>query len=178
MDKLQLAMLTQWAEDSGLGGIQGRKRMQKVIYLLQQAGCPIDAHYSLHHYGPYSRDVADVTDVMVAEDLLVEQGGEGGQYDYKLGPFTRPMIESSRTRQTESIRAFEAFHDSAVELLGTNLWLLELGSTILYFFRSGGANASWDSALHTACKYKSADPTQGASQAALALAKRLVPAAA
>lgn len=72
MNRHQLATLIWWA---GEAGIQGRKRLQKVVYFLQQAGCPLDCQYTLHHFGPYSRDVADACDEMVAARLVVESGG-------------------------------------------------------------------------------------------------------
>lgn len=59
MNRLQLATLLSWADDQS---IQGRKRLQKVVYFLQYAGCPLDCRYTLHHFGPYSRDVADACD--------------------------------------------------------------------------------------------------------------------
>jgi len=172
MDRLQLALLAKWAEDAGLPGIQGRKRLQKVVYFLKQAGCPIDVDYTLHHYGPYSREVANVTDVMVAEGLLVEEGGGGSQYNYKLGEHTRPMIGPTRALRPETLHTFEAFQDKAVELLRENLWRLELGSTILYFYHSQPAAADWDAALREACKYKKADLAAPDTSAALSLAKR------
>lgn len=175
MDKLQLALLICWAEDADLLGIQGRKRMQKVIYFLQQCGCPIEADFTLHHYGPYSREVANITDVMVAEGLLVERGGGGEQYDYRLGRHTREMIESVRSSCGESVRTFENFRDQAIELLRQQIWPLELGSTILYFARTQPGNPDWNLALQEACKYKRADPAQEASQASVALARRFFP---
>jgi uncharacterized protein YwgA len=30
--------------------------MQKLIFMLQAAGCPLDADYDLHHYGPFRED--------------------------------------------------------------------------------------------------------------------------
>ncbi len=146
--------------------------MQKVIYFLQQAGCPIDAEYTLHHYGPYSREVANVTDEMVAEGLLSEQcgGSSGGQYDYTLGDQTKTMLD--QIGQSETIAGFSTFRDRAIELLREDLWRLELGSTILYFYRSPRKCANWESALAEACKYKRADASRPDSQAALALAKR------
>jgi len=172
MDSLHLALLAKWAEDEGLPGIQGRKRLQKVIYFLQQAGCPITADYTLHRYGPYSREVANATDVMVAEGLLTELGGSGSQYNYKLGEHTRPMIDRAPTPPAASSQPFGAFKDKAVELLRADIWHLELGSTILYFYRSHRAAGGWEAALRDACKYKNAVPSHPASSAALVLAKR------
>lgn len=172
MNKLQLAMLTQWAQNADLPGLQGRKRMQKVAFFLQQVGCPIDAEFTLHHYGPYSRDVAYMTDIMVSEGLLEEEGGGGSQYEYRLGSQTSAMIESARTHQGEQIQQFESYKDRAVELLKENIWILELGSTILYFFRSQKGNSDWNAALQEACGYKRTDPMTETSKSALALAQK------
>lgn len=168
MDKLQLALLTQWAEDANLGGIQGRKRMQKVVYFLQQAGCPIDAEYTLHHYGPYSRDVANVTDVMVAEGLLEERIDEGGQYGYKLNARTRPMIELTRARRASAIDELDRHRERAVKLLQEDPWTLELGSTIHFSYKR---KRDWDAALREACAFKHCDPTAPTSRRALDFAK-------
>lgn len=170
MDKLQLALLTQWAEDAGLGGIDGRKRMQKVVYFLQQAGCPIDADYALHFYGPYSRDVAEVTDVMVAEKLLDEQAGNS--YRYTLNAQTRPLIELTCQRHPDSADAFKAYKDRAVELLRAELPVLELGSTILFMFKNDREGPKWERALAAACRYKDKNEGEASSQLALDLAKR------
>jgi len=170
MDKLQLALLTKWAEDEGLEGIQGRKRMQKVVYFLQQARCPIDAEYTLHHYGPYSRELANITDVMVAEGLLREQVVGFGQYAYSLDPRTRAMLK--RIGQSESTQKFQTFRDQAIELLKEDLWRLELGATILYFYRSPRPHADWDDALQRAWQYKKVDAKDPASEKALGLAQR------
>ena len=82
MNRYQLAKIVQWA-----GTLRSRKRMQKMIFLLKAAGCPLDADYDLHHYGPYSQDVARLTDEMVREKLLCETTEAhpyGEQYSYVL----------------------------------------------------------------------------------------------
>ena len=67
MNRYQLAKIVDWA-----GTLETRKRMQKVVYLLQVAGCPLGADYTLHHYGPYSQEVARLTDEMVQTGILTE----------------------------------------------------------------------------------------------------------
>src|SRR5438132_565582 len=82
MTRYQLAKLVQWA-----GTLQTRKRLQKVVYLLQAAGCPLDDEFGLHHFGPYSSDVADRADDMTNAGLLNEESHgnyAGKQYDYTL----------------------------------------------------------------------------------------------
>ncbi len=132
MNRIQLATLLSWA---GEAGIQGRKRLQKVAFFLQQAGCPLNCEYTLHFFGPYSRDVADACDEMVAAGLIEELGGrETGtmQYAYKLKPATREYL-----RQVADA-SMAKFEEVGKQLIQENIWRLELGSTILFHYRRSG----------------------------------------
>ena len=162
MNRHQLATLLSWA---GEQGFSGRKRLQKVVFFLQQAGCDLGCHYTLHHFGPYSRDVADACDEMVAAGLIEEKGGpQNGsmQYDYKLTPETLSLVNSLPEPQVQQ------FKDIGQNLIGTDLWQLELGSTILFFHRQ---KPDWNHAMEEACKFKKVSTTAEGSQSALSLAK-------
>lgn len=162
MNRHQLATLLSWA---GEQGFSGRKRLQKVVFFLQQAGCNLGCHYTLHHFGPYSRDVADACDEMVAAGLIEEKGGpQNGlmQYDYKLMPQTLQLVNSLPEPQVQ------IFKDLGQKLIGTDLWQLELGSTILFFHRQ---SRDWNSALKEACTFKKVSADSAASLGALSFAK-------
>ena len=163
MNRLQLATLLSWAGDAGL---QGRKRLQKIVFFLQEAGCPLDCRYTLHHFGPYSRDVADRCDEMVAAGLVTETGGPSNgnmQYTYMLKPETRIMLPHTPDS------AMQQFHKLCDELIKENLWSLELGSTVLFFHRQNG---DWENALTKACQFKKVPSDLPTSRDALKLAKR------
>src|SRR5258706_15957819 len=141
MNRLQLATLLSWAGDSG---IQGRKRLQKVVFFLQQAGCPLDCQYTLHHFGPYSRDVADTCDEMVAAGLVdekVEQQNTVMQYTYTLRPDIRDLVAKDPDAH---LTQFAGLGRELIDPSKTHIWWLELGSTILYFFN---VSKDWDDAL-------------------------------
>lgn len=164
MNRLQLATLLSWASDNG---IQGRKRLQKVVFFLQQAGCPLDCHFTLHHFGPYSRDVADICDEMVAAGLIVEEGGPQAaamQYSYALKPQTRAILDRTSDAQ------MSPFQNLGARLIGEKLWSLELGSTILYFYRQGG---DWSVAMREACKFKNVPVENSRSAEAFELAQQI-----
>jgi uncharacterized protein len=151
MDRYQLATLSSWGRDRG---IQGRKRLQKVVFFLQAAGCPLGCRFTLHHYGPYSRDVADVCDEMVAVGLLQEEvtpNVAGAQYSYRLTPESENLLMVTAAQDPARVRAMEPFHDLGMRLLGDDLWRLELGSTILYFYRQ---SRDWAHAMNRACEFK------------------------
>lgn len=152
MDKYALAKLVQW---SGSGGVVGRKRLQKVVYFLQQAGCTLGAEYSLHHYGPYSRDVAEACDELVASGLLderAEMNSVGTQYTYRLSAGAgESALSQTERRLAERTADLGTFRSLAEELLSRDLWELELGSTILYFYDK---TTDWDKAAQLACEFK------------------------
>ena len=127
MNRYQLAKIVEWA-----GTLRARKRMQKLIYLLQAAGCPLDVDYDLHHYGPYSEDVARTTDEMVREKLLgetTETYSYGEQYSYSLTPRSIDQIHryEAEARGLEDARKIKPFEQLAqarrLRSEGTGSWL-------------------------------------------------------
>ena len=103
MNRYQLAKIIDWA-----GTLRSRKRMQKLIFLLQAAGCPLDADYDFHKYGPYSQDVARLTDELTREGLLEEEvvGHPFVEhYSYFLPQKTKPqMTEYEESANTDPNR--------------------------------------------------------------------------
>jgi uncharacterized protein YwgA len=55
------------------GTMEGRKRMQKVVYLLQEAGIPFTESFEFGHFGPYSRTLTDEINWLVAGGMLDEK---------------------------------------------------------------------------------------------------------
>lgn len=151
MNRYQLAKLTGWAEV-----LQARKRLQKVVFLLQTAGCPLNFDFTLHRYGPYSQEVARLSDEMVRSGLLEESVGQnamGCQYSYRLPESTKQQIaeleaSSDGQKWAEQIAPFEGL---ARELLTADLRQLEYASTIAYFRRKGLA---WPASIDKACAFK------------------------
>ncbi len=164
MNRLQLAILLSWTDEDG---IRGRKRLQKVVFFLQQAGCPLECRFTLYHFGPYSKDVADACDEMVAAGLIDESGGrqEGSmQYSYRLKVETREMLRKVSDPQ------MQPFTELGKELISKSTWLLELGSTILFFYRKSG---DWDDAMRNACEFKRTSVDAEQSLDALELARSI-----
>jgi uncharacterized protein YwgA len=171
MNRYQLAKIVGWA-----GTLRTRKRMQKVVYLLQAAGCPLEADYFLHHYGPYSHDVARLSDEMVGVNLLEEQSNSssvGQQYSYRLGARARASIaEFEKTQEgrdwSDQMAAFET---KAQRLLTADLKALEIASTVVYFLRQGN---DWSAAVDKACEFKGLTKGSQAVKGAEALARQIV----
>ena len=151
MTRYQLAKLVEWA-----GTFQSRKRMQKLVFLLQAAGCPLDADFDLHHYGPYSQDVARLTDEMVRGKLLeerIEIHPYGEQYSYTLPEASRRQIDEYEAGPrgalpAEQLARFEAL---ARTLYQADLKDLEVAATLVFFRQQGH---DWAVAVAKTCQFK------------------------
>jgi uncharacterized protein len=171
MNRYQLAKIVQWA-----GTFRSRKRMQKLIFMLQAAGCPLDAEYELHPYGPYSDDVARVIGELVCAGLLVETSEPhlGGElYSYTLSADASRQIAEceSGPRGVESPREMAAFHSLALKLYGTDVKELEFAATVV-FYRMRGADLT--AAVEKACRSKSPLPSMQFLERCRALAAEIV----
>jgi uncharacterized protein YwgA len=171
MTRYQLAKIVEWA-----GTIHSRKRMQKLVFLLQAAGCPLDADYDLHHYGPYSQDVARLTDGMVREQLLderMEAHTYGEQYSYRLSPESSRQIAAYEASPPGSglARQMAAFEPLARQLYETDLKELEVAATIVFFRKQG---QDWPAAVAKTCQFKYLPADAPFLKKAEELARRIV----
>ena len=85
------------------------------------------------------------------------------QYTYKLPSATRHLLE-----QVATDPCLPRFQSLATKLLHQSIWPLELGSTILFFYRQ---THDWNDALTKACQFKKVSPNDESSASALALAQ-------
>ena len=144
--------------------------MQKVVFMLQAAGCPLDAEFYLHHYGTYSEDVARLTDEMVRKELLEEEtrpAPNGSQYSYRLPARVKQQLsELERSESGKTLAGqLAAFEAKAKTLLQADVKELEYASTILFFHEQGD---DWPEAVEKAIEFKGTP----AVRSALALAQR------
>lgn len=168
MDRYQLAKLVQWS-----GTLKTRKRLQKVVCLLRHAGADIQADFGLHLYGPYSSDVAQRTDEMVAAGLLIEQPGSnplgGKSFEYALPEKVQTQLADLDTRPANA--AFAKHETLAKSLLNEDLRKLELASTVAHIYAT---KKNWDEARTAAANFKKCQPDSDEMRAAERLARRVV----
>ncbi len=98
---------------------------------------------------------------MVAAGLVEESGGM--QYGYKLTLETAALLEKTPDHPMTT------FKELGQRLIEERLWSLELGSTILFYFRQ---KSDWDEAMRKACAFKNVPVDNEGSHEALALAKQ------
>lgn len=170
MTRYQLTKLVALA-----GTLSSRKRIQKVVHLLECAGCPVGAEYRLHLYGPYAPEVASLLNDLVRQGVLVEvcERAAGGElYSYTLSDAGRVSLrdyEATETGKAEAA-ALQPFEDYARRLLAAELWELELASTVAFHWSVTG---DWTQAAEQTAAFKQVPHDAPALTAACQLAQSL-----
>lgn len=70
--------------------IKGRKRLQKIVHLLELAGADVEGNFDLLHYGPYSKNVSNAIEELEFLGMIKESVQAIGVYDtiqyvYEIG---------------------------------------------------------------------------------------------
>ena len=128
MSVFELAELVQ-----RIGEIRGRKRLQKIVYLLQQLGFPFFEEFEYGHYGPFSRSLEAEMDLLVRH-RLVQERKRGSEYMYVAGKELKNFLSQAPV----SARLKTADFAQALQLLSSlQTPVLELASTRLFLLRAG-----------------------------------------
>jgi uncharacterized protein YwgA len=112
--------------------VEGRKKLQKIVHILQMAGNPFSEYFGYLHYGPYSSELASEVEALVDAGLVVEKGGEAQHpYTYTSTSEARKLLEQGGLSTEPSWGAL------ATALNRRNAQFLEAVSTILYLRGKG-----------------------------------------
>jgi len=105
--------------------IDGRKKFQKIAFILKSKGAPLAERFKYHYYGPYSSDLQLEIDDLVDYKYLDEDNSTGS-YLYKI-----------KKNEFEKDTQVEKMKDLIVLLNNQETKLLELTSTIYFLEQEG-----------------------------------------
>ncbi|MGM8214953.1 YwgA family protein [Bacillaceae bacterium W0354] len=109
--------------------VVGRKRLQKMIYILKKCGCDFSERYSFHFYGPYSEELSTRVEELCNLGFLVEEKEkEKGyfQYRYSLTEHGEFFLRESDIHTQNMTELINKMNEKSPRFL-------ELVSTMLYF---------------------------------------------
>jgi len=140
---------------SSVTEVDSRKRLQKSIYLLQRAGCPLQFSYILHYYGPYSFELAGSIDRLKGADIInesPEQTGFGGvRYRSKISDTGKRVLANFQKSKPgkEVDGQIQPFISYFQGLNDEDPWVLELAATVAYF-----NEGNWTEAQQQTARFK------------------------
>lgn len=110
------------------GPICGRKKLQKIVYILKNLGADFEENFSLYIYGPFSNDLQLEMDFLVNKEFVKEipqNGWAYTTYSYELVP---EKIEKKDTLETlskykTSIEFLNSLSARDLEVLATIFYL-------------------------------------------------------
>jgi len=114
-------------------GFIGRTAVQKIMYFLKALDVPMKYKFRLHHYGPYSDELRDDLDCLLADDVVVDTSERPKEYSvFQPGAESDALINLYK----------ESLIEKDNEISDIVKWLtkftpeeLELIMTLDYFYR-------------------------------------------
>lgn len=121
--------------------IDGRKKLQKIVHLLKEAGHPLDYRFGFHFHGPFSAELKGEIDLLTSEQLIEEtcgstDSGSFPQFSYAVSSSADALLQSVGGAQNPEWGA------CAKSLNKKSAQELESISTIVYLIRHGVDEAS------------------------------------
>lgn len=117
------------------GVVDGRKKLQKIVYLIQQKGGPLAETFQYHLYGPFSEQLANEIEEMRSFGLVDEEEKRTAQgqtrYEYSLTKVGERLLASMGAGDRlepfkELIGELATMDGRKLELMATALYLLKL----------------------------------------------------
>ncbi|MDN4606051.1 YwgA family protein [Sporosarcina highlanderae] len=109
--------------------VNGRKKLQKMIYIAKKMDFPFAEKYELHMYGPYSEELTLRVEELCEMGFLAERCEDKGsyvQYSYNVTEEGERFVEMAESPHAR-------LSDLLSRLNGKSSRFLELVSTLLYF---------------------------------------------
>ncbi|WP_174616440.1 YwgA family protein [Virgibacillus ihumii] len=109
--------------------ISGRKKMQKMIYILQQCHVPFEEKYQFHFYGPYSEELSLRVEELCNLGFIAEEKEDRSnyfQYNYTITDDGKAFLNQFMMDMPDMAR-------QVVLLKEKSSRFLELVSTMLFF---------------------------------------------
>lgn len=140
-DELKLARVI-----DACGGIKGRVKMQKIVYLLREMGYDLPFHdFTIRQNGPYSNTVGWAADILSGGEVIEEEQQELGTntvtgqpvtvYSYRVRDEIAPLI-----RENFDVAAplgKPPLNDVVKKLKDLNREVLEVAATQVFLEREG-----------------------------------------
>ncbi|MEW9676360.1 YwgA family protein [Lentibacillus sp. L22] len=109
--------------------VPGRKKLQKMIYILQKNHVPFAEKFQFHFYGPYSEELSLRVEELTNLGFVSEEKEEKSnyyQYNYQITKDGQEFLRQFSLDMPD-------FADKVAELKTKSSRFLELVATMLYF---------------------------------------------
>ncbi|GAA0445822.1 YwgA family protein [Virgibacillus salarius] len=109
--------------------VTGRKKLQKMIYILQKCGMPFEEKYEFHFYGPYSEELTLRVEELCNLGFIHEEKEDKSnyyQYHYTITNDGEEFLHQFAMDMPDFSSQVEA-------MKGKSSRFLELVATMLYF---------------------------------------------
>lgn len=127
-----------FAVDACGGRVDGRKKLQKILYIAKVLAFPLREGYTLYLYGPYSEELAAGLQRM-KELHIVEERELDSSYRIQMTESGKEFLDYFRGKIEGDVgtEILNRMHTLFGELNRYDPWKLEILATLFYFYHVG-----------------------------------------
>jgi uncharacterized protein YwgA len=112
--------------------LKGKKRLQKLAFLLTQAGAKCEAEFHIRDFGPFSAQIANATKFLAAIGLIDEREepvGAANTYvsTFKLSPAATQRVKPLNPKYQKILRNLEKYPTVDLEVAATIIFFQAMG---------------------------------------------------
>jgi uncharacterized protein YwgA len=104
-----------------VGAIEGRTRLQKMIFIGQEElGLPKLFDFRKHYYGPYSSDISDTIQTLILQGDIIEEVEDNGQYiqySYRLSKPDKTQVQGFDEISDDQIKMLKKLSNTPLSLI-------------------------------------------------------------
>jgi uncharacterized protein YwgA len=131
--------------------VNGRKKLQKLFYIMKNLGFPVSLNFIYHRYGPYSPELSATISELNSLGLLKEDY-KSQIYEYKITRTGKNFLKLlEKNKLVEKYATPEKLNNAVKFISQQDSSLLELVSTIMFLMEYG---ESYKAACKEALKLK------------------------
>ncbi|WP_077329392.1 YwgA family protein [Virgibacillus siamensis] len=118
--------------------VSGRKKLQKMIYILQRCHMPFEEKYQFHFYGPYSEELSLRVEELCNLGFIAEEKEDRSnyfQYNYTITDDGKSFLDQFRLEMpdmTTHVKMLKEKSSRFLELVSTMLFFDDLAEDELY----------------------------------------------
>jgi len=112
------------------GGISGRKKLQKAVYIFQRLGYPFQQIFHFHFSGPYSEELSVQLEELCDFGFLIEDREDRNEEEETC--FYR-LSEAGEGFLTHYKNVLPTVRRLTEQVMNQNTWFLEAVAILLYF---------------------------------------------
>ena len=123
----------------------GRTAIQKLLYFIKVLDVPMRYQFDIHHYGPYSQDIPNDIEWLLADNVVEDRSDTARTSDYKPSKTIEELKQLFGEKLIQHRATIGAVCEAMSDMSPANLELISTLDFSYRWVRAAGGDGPWKS---------------------------------